>query len=54
MSMLLFDKYGVPGLAWVQSGCAAFVCLLLLVKALEYAPGRASTASIRHNKDHVG
>jgi O-antigen/teichoic acid export membrane protein len=51
LSMLLFEKYGVLGLAWVQSGCAAFVCLWLFVKALEYAPGRASAASIRDNND---
>jgi O-antigen/teichoic acid export membrane protein len=51
LSMLLFDKYGVLGLAWVQSGCAAFVCLWLFAKALEYAPGRASAASVRHNND---
>jgi O-antigen/teichoic acid export membrane protein len=47
LSMLLFDKYGVLGLAWVQSGCAAFVCFCLFMKALEYAPGRGSTASVR-------
>jgi O-antigen/teichoic acid export membrane protein len=47
LSMLLFDKFGVLGLAWVQSGCAAFVCLWLFMKALEYAPGRGSAASLR-------
>jgi O-antigen/teichoic acid export membrane protein len=47
LSMLLFDKFGVLGLAWVQSGCAAFVCLWLFMKALEYAPGRGSAASVR-------
>jgi O-antigen/teichoic acid export membrane protein len=47
LSMLLFDKYGVLGLACVQSGCAAFVCFWLFVKALEYAPGRTSAASVR-------
>jgi O-antigen/teichoic acid export membrane protein len=47
LSILLFDKYGVLGLAWVQSGCAAFVCFWLFMKALEYAPGRGSAASAR-------
>jgi O-antigen/teichoic acid export membrane protein len=51
LSLLLFEKYGVLGLAWVQSGCAAFVCVLLFVTALEYIPGRASAASIPRNKD---
>jgi O-antigen/teichoic acid export membrane protein len=54
LSMLLFEKYGVLGLAWVQSGCAAFVCLWLFVKALEYAPKRALAASIRDNNDMAG
>jgi O-antigen/teichoic acid export membrane protein len=48
LSMLLFDKYGVLGLAWIQSGCAALVCFLLFMKALEYAPGHRSDASVRH------
>jgi len=47
LSMLLFDKYGVLGLAWVQSGCAAFVCFCLFMKARKYAPERGSTASAR-------
>jgi O-antigen/teichoic acid export membrane protein len=47
LSMLLFDNYGVLGLAWIQSGCAALVCFLLFMKALEYAPGRRSAASVR-------
>jgi O-antigen/teichoic acid export membrane protein len=51
LSMLLFDRYGVLGLAWIQSGCAAFVCLGLFVKALEYAPKSGACASVRRNND---
>jgi O-antigen/teichoic acid export membrane protein len=47
LSIILFERCGVLGLAWVQSGCAAFVCLSLFLKALEYAPRRASAASAR-------
>jgi O-antigen/teichoic acid export membrane protein len=51
LSMLLFDRYGVVGLAWIQSGCAALVCLGLFAKALEYAPKPGTGASIRRNSD---
>jgi O-antigen/teichoic acid export membrane protein len=47
LSLLLFEKYGVLGLACVQSGCAAFVCLWLFITALEFAPSRNHVSAIR-------
>jgi O-antigen/teichoic acid export membrane protein len=47
LSLLLFEKYGVLGLACVQSGCAAFVCLWLFVMALGCAPSRNHVSAIR-------
>jgi O-antigen/teichoic acid export membrane protein len=47
LSLLLFEKYGALGLACVQSGCAAFVCLWLFIKALAFAPGRNHVSAIR-------
>jgi len=51
LSLLLFEKFGVVGMAWVQSGCAAFVCFWLFVMAFGYAPGPGSAASVRPNND---
>lgn len=36
LSIILFEKIGVVGLAWVQSGSAASVCVWLLISSLKY------------------
>jgi O-antigen/teichoic acid export membrane protein len=36
LSIILFEKIGVVGLAWVQSGSAAGVCVWLLISSLKY------------------
>ena len=38
LSIALFGRFGIVGLAWTQSGCAAVVCGWLLVNSLAYAP----------------
>ncbi len=36
LSIALFGRFGVVGLAWIQSGCAALVCVWLLVNSLKF------------------
>jgi O-antigen/teichoic acid export membrane protein len=38
LSITLFGRFGVTGLAWIQSGCAALVCAWLLVNSLISRP----------------
>jgi O-antigen/teichoic acid export membrane protein len=38
LSIVLFGRFGVIGLAWIQSGCAAAVCLWLLINSLVSRP----------------
>jgi O-antigen/teichoic acid export membrane protein len=46
LSLLVFDTYGVLGLAWVQSGCAAFVFACLIGLAVRRRSiGRQATRS---------
>lgn len=41
LSVVLFRKLGVVGLAWIQSACAGFVCAWLLLNSLKFTlPGR--------------
>jgi O-antigen/teichoic acid export membrane protein len=42
LSVALFGRFGIIGLAWIQSGCAAIVCAWLLVNSLKFAAGRAA------------
>jgi O-antigen/teichoic acid export membrane protein len=37
LSIALFEQFGIVGLAWIQTGCAVFVCGWLLVNCLNYA-----------------
>jgi O-antigen/teichoic acid export membrane protein len=37
LSIVLFGRFGIVGLAWIQTGCAAFVCGWLLVNSLKFA-----------------
>lgn len=37
LSVALFGRFGVIGLAWIQTGCAALVCGWLLINSLKYA-----------------
>jgi O-antigen/teichoic acid export membrane protein len=41
-SLVLFDRIGVVGLAWIQSCCATFVCIWLLLKCLTYVRRKPS------------
>lgn len=42
LSIMLFDRIGVVGLAWIQSGCAAFVCAWLLLNSMTYVRGQSA------------
>lgn len=42
LSIVLFERIGVVGLAWVQSGCATFVCIWLLLNCLTYVRQKPS------------
>lgn len=37
LSVALFGQFGIVGLAWIQTGCAGFVCGWLLVNSLKFA-----------------
>jgi O-antigen/teichoic acid export membrane protein len=37
LSIALFGRFGIVGLAWIQTGSAAFVCAWLLINSLKYA-----------------
>jgi O-antigen/teichoic acid export membrane protein len=37
LSVALFGRFGAVGLAWIQSACAAFVCVWLLIESSKYA-----------------
>jgi len=37
LSLALYGRFGIVGLAWIQSGCAAVVCIWLLVNSLKFA-----------------
>jgi O-antigen/teichoic acid export membrane protein len=37
LSLALYGRFGIVGLAWIQSGCAALVCIFLLVNSLKFA-----------------
>jgi O-antigen/teichoic acid export membrane protein len=41
LSIMLFEKIGVAGLAWVQSGSAAAVCVWLLLSSFKYVRRRS-------------
>lgn len=38
LSIVLFGRFGIVGLAWIQSACAAVVCIWLLVNSRKFAP----------------
>jgi O-antigen/teichoic acid export membrane protein len=37
LSLALYGRFGIVGLAWIQSACAALVCIWLLVNSLKFA-----------------
>ena len=37
LSLALYGRFGIVGLAWIQSGCAALVCIWLLVNSMKFA-----------------
>jgi O-antigen/teichoic acid export membrane protein len=37
LSLALYGRFGIVGLAWIQSGCAALVCIWLLINSLRFA-----------------
>jgi len=37
LSCALYGRFGIVSLAWIQSGCAALVCIWLLVNSLKFA-----------------
>jgi O-antigen/teichoic acid export membrane protein len=37
LSLALYGRFGIVGLAWIQSGCAALVCIWLLVNSLKFS-----------------
>lgn len=50
LSVVLVQKFGALGLAWVQSLCAALVCVWLLLSALKFSPRRLGSGA---QKDDV-